>query len=755
MPTIPQLPNATQTGLQDEIPVSQGGVTRAVTVAELLSGTQQAIEIPSPSVLGRASLGPGGPEALSVGAGLAVQAAALVANGSDHGAFVQEASFAIGDEVIVNSGGTPKRLPIPALRGLFSAGRNVVIDTNGVVAATTDSSVTNSLTTLSQGVSAAQASIAVLGSKIPAGGYVSLNANGQITAPVAGDVSAATVAVSGGPARTLASRAIELFNVVDFGAVPGGADCSPAFVAAFAAMPQGGGTIWVPPGDYWLLSSVVLAGKAVLVKGAGRGQTRLRLQHGGVGFDIAPGNVLSKASVSGLSLFAESSAGQTAAGIRITYPSSTSFGYVTAIVHDVEFFGYPNGANGTSPFPQTFLRGLVLNNCWSSQVSNVSWFGPPAAAGSTSSAMVELNGSVDTRLHAVQAYYGNAVILQTGYCEGIYLTNPVVVGADYLFLQTDETKWPGYAAGRAMLLGLWISHGEVNTNLGTAQLTNVTDGFVASLDITRNGGPNVPQIFFDCLNVSNLHVSGCNFVGGPTGGNSQDVAFQFRSTYNSSSNIIEGSHFEDMATVIRILGPNGTVGLTTYGLHLGNVPVATAIMDQTPQEAGNYLSFATPSQTGVPAGLGNSKDHVLAGATGATLFRVNNIASAANFIRHQPAPATSAPVLCFDGTDTAVSGVIQTKGGNLFVSAAGGAGGGGNMVSLLNTAGATNWIIIQNAAPGNLSLLGTNAGGMGLQPKGALWLTPSGGVFMPGLPTTKPAAGSGQVWNNGGVLSIA
>jgi len=756
MPTIPELPNATAASAQDEIPLSQGGITRAVSVAELLSGTQPAIQVPSQTVLGRASLGPGGPEALTLGLGVGIQNASLVANGGDHAAFTPVSSFAAGDEVVLNSGGVPARLPVTALRSLFSGGSNVAISTAGVVSASTDSSVSGSLTSLAQSLSAAQSSIAILGSKIPAGGFAALNGSGQVTSPVASDVSLGTVQVAaGGVVRSLAKRAVDSANVLDFGAVQGGPDCSTAFNAAVAQLPGGGGEIFVPAGDYWLQSSISISGKPVAIRGAGRGMTRIHIQHTGIGFDIAPPSLLNKVSVRGLSLLAESPSGQTAAGIRITYPGTGSFGYVTASIDDVEFFGYPNGANGTAPFPQTFLRGLVLVGCWSSQISNVSWFGPPATAGTTSSAMIELNGSFDTRLQGLQAYYGHTVILQTGYCEGIYVSNPLVVGADYFMLQTDETKWPNYAFGKTTLLGLWVSYGEINTNLGTVQLAAVTDSFFCGLDITRDGGPNTGQTFFSLQNVSNLHVSGCNFVGGPSGGSSNDTSFSFSSTFNSSSNILEGCHFENFATIIRINGANGTVGLTTYGLHLGNVPLSTAIIDGSNTQAGNSLAFVTPSQGGMPAGLGKTTDHVFAGATGGVLFQINNIPAASNYIRHQPATSSNPPILCFDGSDNTVNGTIQTKGGSLFINAAGGTSGSGNLVSFLSTAGATNWLVVQNATAGNLSLIGTNAGGLGLQPKGALWLSPSGGLFMPGLPTTRPAAGSAQVWNNAGVLSIA
>jgi hypothetical protein len=74
---------------------------------------------------------------------------------------------------------------------------------------------------------------------------------------------------------------------------------------------------------------------------------------------------------------------------------------------------------------------------------------------------------------------------------------------------------------------------------------------------------------------------------------------------------------------------------------------------------------------------------------------------------------------------------------------------------LLNVPGAVNWPELQNATSGNLSQLTTNAGGLGLQPKGGLFLSPSNGVFAPGLPTIKPAAGSSELWNDNGVVSIA
>lgn len=756
MPTIPQLPAAPSIGVSDELPVSQEGVTRSATVGELLSGTQPLIAMASGTVLGRASLGPGGPEAIPLGAGLAIANATLAANGGDHATYPAQLLLTLTDEAILNSNGTPKRMELPLLRGLFSAGSNISIDGSGDISASTDPGVTAELANLTQQITTTEANVAALAAKIPTGGFAGLNAQGQLTNPTVGPVSLGTVMVtSTSPSRTVQQRALDSLNVLDFGAVQGGTDCTSAFNAAFAALPNGGGEIFLPAGDYWLNSPLLWSGKAVAIRGAGKGITRVHLNHTGIGFDLAPGNLFQKVVVRDLTAVAESTTGATAAVARITYPSFPSFGYVTTVISDVECFGYPNANNGQPPYPQTFQRGFILVGCWSTQVNNVSWFGPPAPAGATTSAAIEINQSVDTRIVGLQTYNGGAAVIQTGYCEGVYFTNPLVVGTDYLFNQTDETAWPGYKPDKAELLGLWVVNGEINISLSALRLNNVTTGFLAGMDVTRDGGPNTQQKLFDFTNVSNFYVAGVSVLGGPSGGSNPDIGFSFTSTWNSSGNTLVGCTFNNMTTAIEVNNINGTVGLTTSGVSFGNVPLATAVVDQSTAAVGNYLTFVTPATGTQPAGIANTKDHMWTNAAANPLFWVNNVPGAANYIRHQPATHSNPPTLCFDGSDGQVNGTIQTKGGNLYINAAGGQSGSGNLLSLLNLPGATNWLQIQNAVGSNLCQIGTNTGGIGVQPNGALWLSPSSGLFAPNLPTTKPAAGSHQVWNNNGVLNIA
>ena len=84
MPTILQLPAVSQITPADELPLSQAGVTSSVSVGTLLAGTQSAITASTGTLLGRISFGPGSPELVPVGLGLALSGGMLAASGADH-----------------------------------------------------------------------------------------------------------------------------------------------------------------------------------------------------------------------------------------------------------------------------------------------------------------------------------------------------------------------------------------------------------------------------------------------------------------------------------------------------------------------------------------------------------------------------------------------------------------------------------------------------------------------------------------------
>jgi hypothetical protein len=135
MPMISQLPDAAQVTPADRIPLSQSGMTHSVSIGTLLAGTQPAILADTGTLLGRTSLGPGGPEPIAIGTGLVLNNATLCATGQDHAGFSLQTSLTTSDQVVLNSKGQPKLLGLSALRGLFSAGSNVAISSDGTISA--------------------------------------------------------------------------------------------------------------------------------------------------------------------------------------------------------------------------------------------------------------------------------------------------------------------------------------------------------------------------------------------------------------------------------------------------------------------------------------------------------------------------------------------------------------------------------------------------------------------------------------------
>jgi Fibronectin type III domain len=141
MPTISQLPPTSSVSASDAIPVSQGGTARAASVGVLLASTQPAIIVDSASLIGRSSLGQGGPEQVEVGVGMTLSNGSLHADGSDHANYPSIATLAIDSDLVISNQGSPMRMQTSLLRGLFSAGKNVTIAADGVISTSVINSV--------------------------------------------------------------------------------------------------------------------------------------------------------------------------------------------------------------------------------------------------------------------------------------------------------------------------------------------------------------------------------------------------------------------------------------------------------------------------------------------------------------------------------------------------------------------------------------------------------------------------------------
>jgi len=135
MTTIAQLPPVVTVGPTDLLPLSQEGLLYAVSVSQLNANAQPIITVPMGDLLGRRSIGPGAPESISVGTGLALSTGTLAANGADHAGFPVQSAMSLTDDLVISANNAPGLLPVTALRGLFSAGSGVSIDANGVITA--------------------------------------------------------------------------------------------------------------------------------------------------------------------------------------------------------------------------------------------------------------------------------------------------------------------------------------------------------------------------------------------------------------------------------------------------------------------------------------------------------------------------------------------------------------------------------------------------------------------------------------------
>ena len=135
MPTISQLPTAVSISPVDLIPISQSGSAHAISVGTLLSQVQPAIIIDPPSLLGRYSIGPGGPDVIAIGGGLTLNEGTLSSSSFDPTTLPVQTTLSTPDQFLIVNGTTAQLGQVSQIRDLFTAGSNIAIDSNGTISA--------------------------------------------------------------------------------------------------------------------------------------------------------------------------------------------------------------------------------------------------------------------------------------------------------------------------------------------------------------------------------------------------------------------------------------------------------------------------------------------------------------------------------------------------------------------------------------------------------------------------------------------
>ena len=265
MPTVQQLPLAVTVNLTDELMLDQGGTSVSATVAQVLDtdplgpglvrngGTLAAdttflAPLSSPALTGTPTAPT--PPAGDNSAKLATTAFVLANAGAGGSGPVT----LTGDVSGSGTGTIDVTLAAVGTAGTYDV---VTVDAKGrVVAGAGAPPLTIGGDASGSGTGTVDITLAAVGTP---GSYfqVTTDAKGRVTSG-GNVVSGATITPSGASAaRTLAARAADVIDVLDFGADPtGAADSAPAFTAAMAAVSGGWGRVFVPRGSYKLNSAV-------------------------------------------------------------------------------------------------------------------------------------------------------------------------------------------------------------------------------------------------------------------------------------------------------------------------------------------------------------------------------------------------------------------------------------------------------------------------------------------------------------------
>ncbi len=135
MPTIPQLPRSASVTAADTIPISQNGEARSTTLGTLLGNVQPTILIPSKNLLGRSSIGVGGPEPVALGNGLALENNTLTVTPFDPMQLPSLSQLSSSDSLVGIGASGMAQVSLNAIRSLFQPGAHIAIDASGTISA--------------------------------------------------------------------------------------------------------------------------------------------------------------------------------------------------------------------------------------------------------------------------------------------------------------------------------------------------------------------------------------------------------------------------------------------------------------------------------------------------------------------------------------------------------------------------------------------------------------------------------------------
>jgi hypothetical protein len=416
--------------------------------------------------------------------------------------------------------------------------------------------------------------------------------------------------------------------------------------------------ILLPPGVLTMAAPVTnCGGRNVRILGAGKGLTTLNVTHSGDVFDVAQTDASQVVDVGDLSIQTTSTSGNPAV-LRVSYPLAYNPG--TGVYAFSEFhsnFGLHDVAiKSTAPgagVGGTFCKGTVVAGGWLMKLTNVTMVGQNVHPAPTGCAMLDVSESFDIDLDNPEMTYGDAMVYQSGYAEGIKMQHPVTVGANWVMDQGPGSGFNTRAGYYSNVI--WVSDAEINTYSGGFQISHNQALKNTNAHWSRWGAGNETWIGYSMSDVIDTLALGDLFGQGANPSTMTDIQLT-AGTASTTSNIFIGARFEVAgATAVNFGAGTAQNNVLDYladpGIVFTNAGIGNRIIGQ---------SAAGDRQVQV--------NDYTAGPDGKKLDGVIVVPGAVNYTIRIPGLSGFGPSSECVGTDTNVSCnyVAQGAGGHVF-----------------------------------------------------------------------------------------
>lgn len=312
---------------------------------------------------------------------------------------------------------------------------------------------------------------------------------------------AAAIAIAPRRAEAAANAAFQ--SVVANGADPtGGLDSSHAFMAAYAALPASGGTVYCPGGRYLLAKPLTFSGKPVQLIGDGSAATVLMMKHSGtcITYDSTINGILASRypfQMRNLAIAGPVTGSPAACGVAVLFGASNlETGYQSCAMEDVAIgnalVNQPNGAN--------VQVGLFLQNIWKSTFVNVRHFGAAncfVQLAATAGGLCIDNTFIDCFFDST----GTGFLLQSAAVnnapiQGLNIINPKLLCGTAVTSRFNTS-------GNISVLGFFMSGGTIACTQVALDLFDIWTGFISDCSISTSS----------VAAAAVVEMTGCCFFG--------------------------------------------------------------------------------------------------------------------------------------------------------------------------------------------------------------------------------------------------